>query len=228
MSDDLLPTGSDIDTTDIDTSDAVADVDAPDSDITTDSGDVAEFDLTADASDDADGDVEPVDHPWTRPGRWYVVHTQSGYEKKVLANLAARSYPVDEHGGARSTRSSSPWKKSTSSRTVASRPCRRRSSPATCWSVVEMNDDSWYCIRKHPRCHRLRGPEQARAEAHAPVASGSADTFLAGQGRWHGQDMHHTARSPSSTTRWARAFGCKRRPVRRFRRPRSLRSMPTT
>ena len=32
----------------------------------------------------------PYDDPLLRPGRWYVVHTQSGYEKKVTANLNAR------------------------------------------------------------------------------------------------------------------------------------------
>jgi len=31
-----------------------------------------------------------IDNPWTRPGQWFVVHTQSGYEKKVKSNLEAR------------------------------------------------------------------------------------------------------------------------------------------
>ena len=31
-----------------------------------------------------------VESPYDRPGRWYVVHTQSGYEKKVSQNLLAR------------------------------------------------------------------------------------------------------------------------------------------
>ena len=30
------------------------------------------------------------DRPWRRPGRWYVVHTQSGYEKKAKQDLEAR------------------------------------------------------------------------------------------------------------------------------------------
>ena len=33
----------------------------------------------------------PVESPYDRPGRWYVVHTQSGYEKKVKQNLEART-----------------------------------------------------------------------------------------------------------------------------------------
>ena len=28
--------------------------------------------------------------PYDRPGKWYVVHTQSGYENKVQGNLAQR------------------------------------------------------------------------------------------------------------------------------------------
>ena len=32
-----------------------------------------------------------VESPYDRPGRWYVVHTQSGHEKKAQQNLAART-----------------------------------------------------------------------------------------------------------------------------------------
>ena len=46
---------------------------------------------TAEAIDEESAeDAESDDDPWTRPGEWYVVHTQSGYEKKVTANLHAR------------------------------------------------------------------------------------------------------------------------------------------
>jgi transcriptional antiterminator NusG len=40
---------------------------------------------------DAEELVAPVESPYDRPGRWYVVHTQSGYEKKVKQNLEART-----------------------------------------------------------------------------------------------------------------------------------------
>ena len=33
----------------------------------------------------------PVESPYDRPGRWYVLHTQSGYENKVRQNLEART-----------------------------------------------------------------------------------------------------------------------------------------
>lgn len=35
-------------------------------------------------------DRPPVESPYDRPGKWFVVHTQSGYEKKVRQNLEAR------------------------------------------------------------------------------------------------------------------------------------------
>jgi transcriptional antiterminator NusG len=50
-------------------------------------------------ADEATGDViteeellerPPAESPYDRPGRWFVVHTQSGYEKKVKQNLEAR------------------------------------------------------------------------------------------------------------------------------------------
>jgi transcription termination/antitermination protein NusG len=52
-----------------------------------------------DLPDEAAGDVitdeellerAPAESPYDRPGRWFVVHTQSGYEKKVKQNLEAR------------------------------------------------------------------------------------------------------------------------------------------
>jgi transcriptional antiterminator NusG len=36
-----------------------------------------------------------VDNPADRPGRWFVVHTQSGYEKKVKQNLEARIHSMN-------------------------------------------------------------------------------------------------------------------------------------
>jgi transcriptional antiterminator NusG len=60
----------------------------------------AEPDLVLDATDDPDADELggwvkdeedeeplPVESPYDRPGRWYVVHTYSGYENKVRSNM---------------------------------------------------------------------------------------------------------------------------------------------
>lgn len=54
----------------------------------------------AEAAEAAEGEEpaapsRPVDNPYFRPGKWYVVHTQSGYEKKVQQNLQARTQSMN-------------------------------------------------------------------------------------------------------------------------------------
>ena len=44
---------------------------------------------------EAEAEPEIVDNPYFRPGKWYVVHTQSGYEKKVQQNLQARTQSMN-------------------------------------------------------------------------------------------------------------------------------------
>ena len=84
---DLLPVGDAV-------TDDVAGDDASVDGVGDDGGvDVAESDTATDDTsiDSADApEVVPADDPWTRPGQWYVVHTQSGHEKKVTLNLEAR------------------------------------------------------------------------------------------------------------------------------------------
>src|SRR5271155_5022985 len=45
------------------------------------------FEDSDELDDEDEGDIE-VPSPYDRPGRWYVVHTYSGYENKVRSNLA--------------------------------------------------------------------------------------------------------------------------------------------
>lgn len=42
-----------------------------------------------------DAEAEAPLSPFDRPGKWFVVHTQSGYEKKVKQNLEARMTALD-------------------------------------------------------------------------------------------------------------------------------------
>jgi transcriptional antiterminator NusG len=54
--------------------------------------DAAEYEYVHETGQgDAEEAAEPkVESPYDRPGRWYAVHTQSGYEKKAKQNLQAR------------------------------------------------------------------------------------------------------------------------------------------
>ncbi len=55
----------------------------------TDGGEASEEDgeLGGWVKDEEDEEPLPVESPYDRPGRWYVVHTYSGYENKVRSNM---------------------------------------------------------------------------------------------------------------------------------------------
>ncbi len=71
------------------TADADADADAPEA-AGDESADVAAFDGDVLDEDTILEERPIVESPYDRPGRWFVVHTQSGYENKVKQNLEAR------------------------------------------------------------------------------------------------------------------------------------------
>ena len=49
------------------------------------------IDVLGEPTDEAEEEEEaPVESPYDRPGRWYVVHTYAGYENKVKSNLESR------------------------------------------------------------------------------------------------------------------------------------------
>jgi transcriptional antiterminator NusG len=49
------------------------------------------IDVLGAPTDEAEEEEEaPVESPYDRPGRWYVVHTYAGYENKVKSNLESR------------------------------------------------------------------------------------------------------------------------------------------
>ena len=56
------------------------------SNLNSDDAVITEDDLVYEKDEKAPKVVSPYD----RPGKWYVVHTQSGYENKVQGNLAQR------------------------------------------------------------------------------------------------------------------------------------------
>jgi transcriptional antiterminator NusG len=89
-----------------------------------------------------------VDSPWNRPGRWFVVHTQSGYEKKVKQNLEARResmnvedaiyevvIPMEDYVDFRNGK-----------RVVA----QRKMFPGYLLVRAELDDTAWFVIRNTP------------------------------------------------------------------------------
>ncbi len=60
-----------------------------------DAGEAADGEAEGDAAEGEVAEEEAPkpkpESPYDRPGRWYVLHTQSGYEKKVKSNIEART-----------------------------------------------------------------------------------------------------------------------------------------
>ena len=186
MSDDLLPpdTGSDADDALLAPGDeAVLDVSGDDTAASTDdaSDDAVEFDLTD--GDDAEVEVEPADNPWTRPGRWYVVHTQSGYEKKVTANLAARTQSMNMEDKIYEV--VIPMEDVVEFKNGRKQTVQKKVFPGYILVRCEMDDESWYCIRNTPGVTGFVGQSQ-KGQKPTPLSRREVDTFLSAKG--DGQD----------------------------------------
>jgi len=78
-----------------DTGDAVASADEADADDAVAVEEPAEGGPEVVSTDELLAESVVIDNPYTRPGRWFVVHTQSGYEKKVKQNLEARIHSMN-------------------------------------------------------------------------------------------------------------------------------------
>ena len=155
----------------------------PDSDVVVDDVVDVAFDLTdADNAAEADDDVEIVDDPWTRPGAWYVVHTQSGYEKKVKANLEARiqSMNMEEH----IFEIVIPMEDVVEFKGGRKQVVQKKVFPGYLLVRCDMDDSSWYCIRNTPGVTGFVGQSRF-GQKPTPLSRREVETFLAVKG---GQD----------------------------------------
>ena len=127
-----------------------------------------------DAPDEATADELPVaaedapmeNDPWTRPGSWYVVHTQSGYEKKVTANLHARIQSMDmEH---KIYEVVIPMEDVVEFKNGKKQTVQRKVFPGYLLVRCEMDDESWYCIRNTPGVTGFVG-QSDRGQRPAPL-----------------------------------------------------------
>jgi transcriptional antiterminator NusG len=86
--------------------------------------------------------------PYDRPGRWYVVHTQSGYEKKVKQNLEARisSMNMEE----RIHEVVIPMEDVVEFKNGKKVVVQKKVFPGYLLVRCDLDDDSWYVIRNTP------------------------------------------------------------------------------
>ena len=93
---------------------------------------------------------EPVviDSPADRPGRWFVVHTQSGYEKKVKQNLEARTQSMNMEG--RIHEVVIPMEEVVEFKGGKKVVAQKKMFPGYLLVRCHLDDDSWYVIRNTP------------------------------------------------------------------------------
>src|SRR3954449_4788241 len=152
---------------------------APDADETVD----ASFDLSDDAEaaagDEAAAEEEIVDDPWTRPGAWYVVHTQSGYEKKVTANLHARIQSMNMEDKIYEV--VIPMEEVDEFKNGRKQTVQKKVFPGYLLVRCLMDDNSWYCIRNTPGVTGFVG-QNKQGQKPTPLSRREVQTFLAAKG----------------------------------------------
>ena len=89
-----------------------------------------------------------IDNPYTRPGRWFVVHTQSGYEKKVKQNLEARIHSMNaEEAVYEVVIPMEDYVDFKNGKRVVS---QRKMFPGYLLVRAELDDTAWFVIRNTP------------------------------------------------------------------------------
>jgi len=86
--------------------------------------------------------------PFDRPGRWYVVHTQSGYEKKVKQNLEARTQSMNMEDSIHEC--VIPMEDVVEFKNAKKQIVQKKVFPGYLLVRCDMTDDSWYVIRNTP------------------------------------------------------------------------------
>lgn len=86
--------------------------------------------------------------PFDRPGQWFVVHTQSGYEKKVKQNLEARTSSMNMED--RIHEVVIPMEDVVEVKNGKKVVVQKKMFPGYLLVRCEMDDDSWYVIRNTP------------------------------------------------------------------------------
>jgi len=139
----------------------------------------ASFDLT---TSEADSDVEDeaeVESIFSKPGQWYVVHSQSGYEKKVELNLKSRISSMQmEH---RIYEVVIPMEDAVEFKKGQKQIVQRKVFPGYLLVRCEMDDESWFCIRNTPGITGFVG-QSHKGQKPTPLSRREVETFLSAKG----------------------------------------------
>ncbi len=131
---------------------------------------------TSAESDEPDDISESVlDDPTMRPGQWYVVHTQSGYEKKVTANLEARIQSMNMED--KIYEIVIPMEEVDEFKNGKKQTVQRKVFPGYLLVRCVMDDESWYCVRNTPGITGFVG-QSRHGQKPTPLSRREVKTFL--------------------------------------------------
>ena len=157
--------------------DAAAVVDDETTESSADAAAVVDDETTAsaDAAAEEGEPVEPPDDPTRRPGQWYVVHTQSGYEKKVTANLNARIQSMNMED--KIFEVVIPMEEVEEFKNGKRQTVQRKVFPGYLLVRCRMDDESWYCVRNTPGITGFVG-QSRHGQKPTPLSRSEVKTFL--------------------------------------------------
>jgi transcriptional antiterminator NusG len=136
--------------------------------------DVADTDFESD-----DDEEEEVEKPWMKPGSWYVVHTQSGYEKKVEVNLRSRIQSMDMGDSIHEI--VIPMEDVVEFKQGRKQTVAKKVFPGYLLVRCDMNDQTWFCIRNTPGVTGFVGQSQ-KGQKPTPLSRREVETFLSAKG----------------------------------------------
>jgi len=132
------------------------------------------LDLTDDASNE-DSDTPTETPAWAKPGKWYVVHSQSGYEKKVEINLKTRVASMDL--GDSIYEIIVPMEDVVEFKNGRKQTVQKKVFPGYLLVRCEMDDDTWFCIRNTPGVTGFVG-QSHKGQKPTPLSRKEVETFL--------------------------------------------------
>jgi transcription termination/antitermination protein NusG len=134
---------------------------------------VLDEDELFEAEPEGEGEAEPAEpSPYDRPGKWFVVHTQSGYEKKVKQNLEARTSSMNMEE--RIFEVVVPMEDVIEFKNGKKVVVQKKMFPGYLLVRCALDDDSWYVIRNTPGVTGFVG----QGNKPSPLPRRDVDMFL--------------------------------------------------
>ncbi len=129
--------------------------------------------LVEDVDEEAPAPEPVIESPYDRPGKWFVLHTQSGYENKVRQNLEARTNSMNMERKIHEV--VIPMEDVVEFKAGKKVVVQKKMFPGYLLVRCRLDDDSWYVIRNTPGVTGFVGA----GNKPSPLPRRDVETFLA-------------------------------------------------